>query len=138
MVNDDLKQFMDQVEILNKDFSEYNNPEKGEVYMIPNSYMFARCDYLELTNEELKKEIFSQNINKTNLKFNYIESTRPAPKYEQTKREEDKYTIIDAKVMVNQVWVVSNGLKFKNTFNNKEEALELVNSINDKLKSYLK
>lgn len=136
MVNEDLKTFMDHVKILNKDLSEYVNEEKGVSYLIPNSYVFARCDYLELTNEEVKKEKFNQNINNVDIKFNYIESTRPAPKYEKTKVEADKYTIIDAKVMVNQVWVVSNGLKFKNTFNNKKDAMELVNSINSKLKGY--
>lgn len=136
MVNDDLKTFMNHVEIINKDISEYRNDEKGVYYMIPNSYIWSRCDYLELTNEELKKEKFNQNVNNVDLKFNYIDSTRPAPKYEQTKVEADRYTIIDAKVKVNQVWVVSNGLKFKNTFNNKEEALKLVNEINDKLRGY--
>lgn len=138
MVNEDLKTFMDHITILNKDLSEYSNEETGVKYLIPNSYMFARCDYLELTNEEVKKEKFNQNISNEKIEFNYIESTRPAPKYETTKRAEDKYTIIDAKVMVNQVWNVSNGLKFKNTFNNKKEALELVDSINTKLKQYFK
>ena len=137
MVNEDLKTFMNHVEILNKDISEYKNEEKGVDYMIPNNYMWCRCDYLELTNDELKKEKFNQNINNEDIKFNYIESTRPAPKYETTKVEADKYTIIDAKVQVNQVWLVSNGLKFKNTFNNKKDAINLCNEINSKLKGYL-
>ncbi len=136
MVNEDLRQFMDHLSFINKDIAEYRNEETGTDYIVPTSYVWCRCDYLELTNEELKKEIFSQNINKTDLKFNYIETTRPAPKYEQTKRDEDKYTIIDAKVMANQVWVVSNGLKFKNTFNNKEDALKLLKEINEPLKRY--
>lgn len=136
MVNEDLKTFMDHLNIINKDISEYVNEEKGVRYIVPNSYVFTRCDYLELTNEEVKKEKFNQNINNEDIKFNYIESTRPAPKYETTKREEDKYTIVDAKIKVNQVWVVSNGLKFKNTFNNKEDAIKLTNSINEKLLKY--
>lgn len=134
MVNNDLVEFMKHLTVLNKDFSEYNDVEKGNKYMIPNSYVFARCDYLELTNEELKKERFEQHIDKSNIKFNYIESTRPKPKYEQTKREADKYTIVDAKVMVNQVWLVSNGMKMVKSFNNKEDAIKLVDSINKPLK----
>ena len=130
MVNNDLVEFMKHLTVLNKDFSEYNDEEKGNKYMIPNSYIFARCDYLELTNEELKKEIFEQHIDRNDLKFNYIESTRPAPK------KNDPYTIIDAKVMVNQIWLVSNGMKMVKSFNNKEEALKLVDSINEKLKGY--
>lgn len=131
MVNNDLKEFMEHLTILNKDMSEYNDEEKGIKYIVPNSYVYARCDYLELTNEELKKERFNQTIDKSDLKFNYIESTRPAPK------KNDPYTIIDAKVMVNQIWLVSNGMKMVKSFNNKEEALKLVDSINEPLKKIL-
>lgn len=134
MVNEDLKSFMDNLTILNKDFSEYYNKDKGTKYMVPNSYIYARCDYLELTNDELKKERFAQNINKEPKEFNIIESTRPVSKYETTKREEDKYTIIDGKVKVNQIWRVTNGMQFKQTFNNKEEALKFLDSINEPLK----
>lgn len=134
MVNEDLKSFMDNLTILNKDCSEYFNKEKGTKYMVPNSYIYARCDYLELTNEELKKERFAQNINKEPKEFNVIESTRPVSKYETTKREEDKYTIIDGKVKVNQIWRVSNGMKYIQTFNDKEEALKFLDSINEPLK----
>lgn len=131
MVNNDLEQFMEHLTILNKEMSEYCDPSKGIKYLVPNSYVYARCDYLELTNEELKKERFNQTIDKSDLKFNYIESTRPAPK------KNEPYTIIDAKVMVNQIWLVSNGLKMVKSFNNKEEALKLVDSINEPLKKIL-
>lgn len=134
MVNEDLKSFMDNVTILDKDFSEYFNKETGTKYIVPNSYLYARCDYLELTNDELKKERFAQNINKEPKEFNQIESTRPVPKYETTKREEDKYTIIDGKVKVNQIWRVTNGMKYIQTFNNKDEALKLLDEINEPLK----
>lgn len=134
MVNEDLKSFMDNLTILNKDFSEYFNKETGTKYIVPNSYLYARCDYLELTNDELKKERFAQNINKEPKEFNQIESTRPVPKYETTKREEDRYTIIDGKVKVNQIWRVTNGMQFKQTFNNKDEALKLLDEINEPLK----
>ena len=129
---ENLEDFMKHVTV-KKEMSEYYDPEKGIKYMIPNSYLWSRCDYLELTNEELKKEQFSQNIEKTDLKFNYIETTRPKPKYEITKNEADKYTITDIKVKANQVWLVSNGLKFNKVFNNKEEALELTDKINNLL-----
>ena len=137
MKQESLEEFTKRVTLINKEIGEYENKETGVKFMIPTSYLWARCDYLELTNEEMKKAIFNQEIDKTNLEFKYIESTRPAPKYETTKRDEDKYTIIDAKVQVNQVWLVSNGLKYKQTFNNKEDALKLVNKINDELKSLL-
>lgn len=134
---ENLEEFMEHVNVLNKEICEYVDEEKGIKYLIPSSYVWARCDYLELTNDELKKEVFNQNIEKTDLKFNYIETTRPQPKYEITKREEDKYTITDAKVKANQVWLVSNGLKFHKTFNNKEDAIKLVDRINEPLKKLL-
>ena len=137
MKQENLIEFMDHVQIINKELSEYFDEEKGTKYLIPTSYIWSRVDYLELTNDELKKEIFNQNMEKTDLEFNYIDTTRPAPKYETTKREEDKYTIIDAKVKANQVWLVSNGLKFNKVFNNKEDALKLVDKINEPLKKLL-
>ena len=137
MKQENLKEFMKRVKIINKEIAEYENEETGSYFMIPTSYLWSRVDYLELTNEELKKAIFNQEVDKTDLKYNYIESTRPAPKNEITKNDNDKYTIIDAKVQVNQIWLVSNGLKYKQTFNNKEEALKLANEVNEELKAML-
>ena len=129
-------EFMDKLTIINKDVSEYKDVEKGIQYIVPTSYVFARCDYLELTNDELKKERFNMTIDQ-DIEFNYIDTTRPMSKYEKTKNEADMYTIIDGKVKVNQVWNVSNGLKIHKTFNNKEDALKLVNEINEKVKKVL-
>ena len=136
MKQESLSEFTKRVNIINKEIAEYYNEETGSKFMIPSSYLWARVDYLELTNEELKKAIFNQEVDKIdNLK--YIDTTRPAPKYESTKREEDKYTIIDAKVKANQLWLVSNGLKYKETFNNKEDAIKLADKINNSLKEML-
>ena len=134
MKREKLSEFMNRVKILNKDLGEYFNEETGVKYLIPTSYLFSKAEYLELTNDELNVAIFNQEVDKTDLKYDYIEVTRPKSKYEVTKKNEDKYTIIDSKVKVNRIWVVSNGLKFKETFNNKEDALKLVDNINDKLK----
>lgn len=136
MKQESLREFMKRVSILTKEIAEYKNEETGSYFMIPTSYLWCRVDYLELTNDELKKAIFNQEIDKIDG-LTYIETTRPAPKYETTKREEDKYTIIDAKVKTNQVWLVSNGLKYKETFNNKEDALKLANEVNNELKAML-
>lgn len=134
MKREKLSEFMNRVKILNKDLGEYFNEETGVKYLIPTSYLFSKVEYLELTNDELQVAIFNQEVDKTDLKYDYIEVTRPKSKYEVTKKNEDKYTIIDSKVKVNRIWVVSNGLKFKETFNNKEDALKLVDNINEKLK----
>lgn len=136
MKQESLSEFTKRVKIINKEIAEYYNEETGSKFMIPSSYLWTRVDYLELTNEELKKAIFNQEVDKIDG-LKYIDTTRPAPKYESTKREEDKYTIIDAKVKANQLWLVSNGLKYKETFNNKEDAIKLADEINNSLKEML-
>lgn len=133
---ENLEQFMDKITILNKDLSEYYDKEKGVKYLVPNSYIWTRVDYYELTNEELKKAIFEETVDKIDG-LNYINSTRRQSKYEITKREEDRWTIVNSKVKVNQLWVVSNGMKYKKTFNNKEEALKLLDKINEPLKKLM-
>ena len=127
---------MDKITILNKDLSEYYDKEKGVKYLVPNSYIWTRVDYYELTNDELKKAIFEETVDKIDG-LNYINSTRRQSKYEITKREEDRWTIVNSKVKVNQLWVVSNGMKYKKTFNNKEEALKLLDKINEPLKKLM-
>ena len=134
---EDLKTFMSKITIINKDLSEYCDKEKGIKFLVPNSYIWTRADYYEYTNQELKKAIFEEQVD-PNIEFNYIDSTRRQSKYEITKREEDRWTITESKVKVNQIWVVSNGMKYKQTFNNKEEALKLVDEINEPLKKYFK
>lgn len=136
-MKEDLKSFMSKVKTLCKDLCEYYDEEKGIKYLLPTSYVWARVDYFELTNDELKKAIFEEQVDKID-DLNYIESTRRQSKYEITKREEDRWTITEAKVKVNQLWVVSNGTKIKNTFNNKEEAVKFLDEINEPLKAYLK
>ena len=133
---ENLEQFMDKITILNKDLSEYYDKEKGVKYLVPNSYIWTRVDYYELTNNELKKAIFEETVDKIDG-LNYINSTRRQSKYEITKREEDRWTIVNSKVKVNQLWVVSNGMKYKKTFNNKEEALKLLDKINEPLKKLM-
>lgn len=137
MKQESISEFIKRIKILNKDIAEYYNEDTGVKYIIPTSYLWTRVDYLELTNDEVKKERFNQVIDNKDIKYNYIESTRPMPKYEKTKVEADKYTIIDGKVKVNQIWLVSNGLKYKETFNNKEEALKLADEINKPLKELI-
>lgn len=136
-MKEDLKSFMSKVKTLCKDLCEYYDEEKGIKYLLPTSYVWARVDYFELTNDELKKAIFEEQVDKID-NLNYIESTRRQSKYEITKREEDRWTITEAKVKVNQLWVVSNGMKIKNTFNNKVEAIKFLDEINEPLKAYLK
>ena len=96
----------------------------------------ARVDYMELSKEEYEKSKFEMKID--DLEYNITEITRPQSKYFLTKKEEDKYTIVDAKVKVRQVWNVSNGIGIHKSFTNKEEAMELAKEINVRILDIIK
>ena len=129
MNNESIIEYMSNVKILSKEISEYYNEEAGVRKIIPTSYLLCGVDYMELTEEELEKAQFNMIIDK-DIEYETKMVTRPRPKYEITKNEADKNKLVDSKVKVYCVWNVSNSLKLKKSFNNKEEALELYNKIN--------
>jgi hypothetical protein len=107
----------------------YKDEEKGIMFPLNTVNLLARVDYLELSKEEYEKAKFEMKID--NLEYNIIETTRPVPKNIITKKDSDKYTIVDSKVKVRQVWNVSNALGIKKSFTNKEEAMKLAESLNE-------
>lgn len=118
---------MKNITYLNKDMSEYKD-EKGNYYVIPNGQLICNCTYNELTKEELTRALFEMQIDKLDYKTEKV--TRPASKYARTKKEEDRYKIEDATVMIYKVWQVTNGLKKSKSFVNMEDALKLADEIN--------
>lgn len=135
-MQDNILEFNKKVAIINKDYAIYKDEEKGVMFPLNTVNLLARVDYLELSKEEYEKAKFEMKID--NLEYNIIEKTRPIPKYTITKKEEDKYTIIDSKVKVRQVWNVSNALGIKKSFTNKEEAMKLAESLNEETLMKLK
>jgi len=135
-MQDNILDFNKKVEILNKDYSLYKDEEKGVMFALNTVNCLARVDYMELSKEEWEKAKFEMKID--DLDYNIIEITRPQSKYFLTKKEEDKYTIVDSKVKVRQVWNVSNSIGIHKSFTNKEEAMELANSINKNILNVIK
>jgi hypothetical protein len=129
MNNESIIEYMARVKILNKDLSEYFNEEAGVRKVIPTPYLLCSVDYMELTDTELEKAKFNMLIDK-DVEYKSKIATRPQVKYEITKNEADKNKLVDTKVKVYQVWNVSNSLKLKKSFSNKEEALKLYDEIN--------
>lgn len=129
MNNENIIEYMDKVNILSKEISEYYNEETGVRKIIPTSYLLASVDYIELTENELEQAKFNMVVDK-NVEFDSKITTRPRVKYEITKNEKDKNKLVDTTVKVYCIWNVSNSLKLKKNFNNKEEALELYEKIN--------
>ena len=130
MNNENIVEYMEKIKILSKEISEYFNEETGVKKIVPTSYLLCGVDYMELTEAELEQARFNMVVDK-NVDFDTKMVVRPRPKYEITKNEEDKNKLIDSKVKVYCVWNVSNSLKLKKSFNNKDEALELYSKINE-------
>lgn len=129
MNNESIIEYMSNVKLLSKEISEYYNEEKGVRKIIPTSYLLCSLDYMELTEAELEKAKFDMVIEK-NIDFDTKMVVRPRPKFEITKNEADKNKLVDSKVKVYCIWNLTNSLRLKKSFNNKKEALELYNKIN--------
>ena len=127
--------FMDKVDILNKDLTMYKDNEKGILFALNTVHLLTRVDYLELDKQEYTIAKFQKKIE--NLEYNEITTKRPVPKNEITKRDEDKYTIAEKELKVKQVWNVSNSAGAYKSCTTKEEAMELATVINEKVLKYL-
>lgn len=131
----DLIKFNDNIEVINKDISKYQD-EKGTMFICNTIGLIAKVEALELSKEELKMKIFEGEID--DLEYEIENVKRPVSKYSLTKKEEDKFTIVDNEVAVRKVYNVSNGVKIHKSFTNKEDALKLAKEINDKYLVYFK
>ena len=123
----DLCKFYKNIEIINKDLSEYHD-DKGNYFIFNTVNALVRVDYLELTKEEYTTLKFQNKVEE--LEYNIINIKRPVPKNEITGKDEDKYTITEKEVAVRQIWNVSNAFGIVKSFTNKEEAIELAEGIN--------
>lgn len=126
----DLIKFNKNITKVTKEITKYED-EKGNYMLIPTGQLLCNVEYMELDEISYKKALFEMIIDK-DVEYNKITVTKPVDKYTKTKNEKDKGTIIDAEVEVSQVWVVKNGLGLTKAFNVKEEALKVVNDLNNK------
>ena len=136
MNNEKITDYMKHIKVYNKEISEYINEDTGVKYIVPTAHLLARIEYMELKEEELKSKQFQLQIDK-DIEFKAKMTKRLKPKYEITKIEADKYTLVDSEVKVYQVWNVANGLGVFESFNNKEEALKLYEEINKPIKELI-
>ncbi len=134
-MKENIIEFMDKVEIINKDFARYKDEEKGIIFSLNTVQLLPRLDYLELDKTQYETQKFEQKID--NLDYNIINVDKPASKYARTKKEEDKFIIENQKVAVRQVWNVVNALGLHKCFTNKEEALNVYNEIYDRVSKSL-
>ena len=126
-----IKELMSKITIRDKDFSIYEDNEKGIMFVLNTVQLLARVDYLELDKEQYKVSKFQQKID--DLEYNIVNVKKLIPKSEITGKEEDKLVITEKEVAVRQIWNVSNGLGIFKSFNNKEDAFKLAKEINDNI-----
>lgn len=131
MIDENLEEFMKNVDIKNKNVAIYSNKEKGIMYPLGLTHLLCRVDYLELGKEELKKAKFEQKIEDKEYKM--YDCEKLVSKYEITKVEADKYTITTKKVKATHIWNVTNQAGIHTTFENQEDAFKLCEEINKKV-----
>lgn len=131
MIDENIKEYMEKVHILNKDLSEYVNEETGVKYIIPTAHLLVRIEYIEATKSELDKLLFNNAIDK--LEYKSKMGKRPVVKSTITKNKKDDYTLVDSEIKLWEIWNVSNGLKVKQSFTNKKDAIKLYNEVNKKI-----
>lgn len=134
-MKENIEQFMDHVEIINRDFSRYKNDDKGIIFTLNTVQLLPRIDYLELDKAAYDKAKFENAID--NLEYTTANVSKPTSKYSITKKEEDKFTITSQMVAVRLVWNVVNALGLHKSFTNKEDALKLYEEIYDRVNEKL-
>lgn len=128
MKKENLVEYMSKIHFDKKNLAEYIDDEKGIRYTVTLGHLMPSLERITATEEELKKLLFEQKVEK-DIVFEKIKETRPALKYEETKKEEDKNIIIDKEYEVYEFWNVTNALNILKTFNNKQEATKMYENI---------
>lgn len=131
-----LDEFMENVEILGKEFSMYVDDEKGVSFPLNTVHLLTRVDMLELSKEEYQVAKFQKKIDDLDYKIENIK--KPVPKNEITGKDEDKYTITEKEVAVRKIWNVSNTAGAFKSFTDKNEAMGYSKNINKEVLNYLK
>lgn len=105
---------------------------KGNYFLLPLAQLLLNCEYIEADEKQMKTLLYNGDIEK-GIEFEKITAKTFKDKFEVTKNAKDKGTIVEADEEVSRVWIVKNGFKLAKSFNNMEEAHNLVNEFNDKL-----
>ena len=124
----DINKFLNNLKKIDKEIVKYED-EEGNVIYAPLNALYASCTYLELNKSQYEQMVFQQTIKDDD--YNIIEIKTQVSKYETTKKEEDRFTLVDSTAKVRQVWIVANQLQFSGSYKTKEEALKVVKEIEE-------
>ena len=127
----DLEEYYKHITYISDKLAKYED-EEGNSFPITPSTLLVASQYQTLNKEEYDKAVFNQLIPK-NFICKEVEVNKVVPKYEISKDPKDQFILTDVKEKAKEVWFVSNGLGIKKAYNDKEEALRIVNEINNKI-----
>ena len=128
----DLDKFYNKyTEIIDGNLTKYED-EEGNYSLLPTSALLTAVDYNELNKQQYEVAIFNQDIPKLFIS-EVINKKKPISKYDITHKEEDKFTLTEKEEAVHRVWFVVNQLKMKKAFNNKKDAIEYAQEVNEKV-----
>lgn len=131
MIEERLEDFMNRVEILNDKISEYVNQDKGLRYHLNTPQLLCRVDRLELDKKELDVAKFKNQIE--NKDYPTTTVIKQVPKSDITKKDKDKFTIVDKEEEGSIIYNVSNQIGIHNSCTTQEEAFKLCEGINKKV-----
>lgn len=126
----DLKKFNDTVETLENKLARYED-EEGNILILPVSGLICKCEHLKVDESNKVQMEFNKEIPK-GLELKKVNVTTQVFKNTITGNKRDRNTIVDQEVEVYELWRVTNALGMKLVFNNKEEAVNYCNDINNK------
>jgi hypothetical protein len=126
----DLIKFNENITKITKEIAKYQD-EKGNVALFNIGQLMCGCEYMELDEPMYKKASFEKIIDK-DAEYSKIKITKVVDKSTKTHIKSDQGILIDDEVEASQVWVVKNGLGLTRSFNNKHDALKLVDELNTK------
>lgn len=126
----DLIEFNKNITKMTKEIAKYED-EKGNYTLIPTAQLLCNVEYAELDEPAYKIALYERGIDK-DLEYNKIKTSKVADLSTVTGNKKDQGTLVDKEIEVSQVWFVRNGLGIVKSFNNKHDALKLVDELNNK------
>lgn len=142
-MQENIIEFMNKVEILDKNLSRYTDYDKGISFFINTVNLLTKVDYLEVGTEknaklkvsEYEKLKFEKKIE--DLDYKKITKKDIRIKSEITGKKEDSTTLIEEEVPAVSIWNVSNTVGVYKSFTDKDEAMKFNNEINEKVLKFI-
>lgn len=127
----DLEQYYKNITYINKDVATYED-EEGDYFNISPVSLFVGVQHNKLNLKQYEQAVFNQIVPKDMI-CRDVEIIEVVPKSEITKKDKDKFTLVDKKVKGKEFWLVQNSMGMKKAYSDKESAHKIAKEINKKI-----